>query len=294
MSDHAKGIVVTLLAVCVLAPDAVLVRLANMDIWPLLFWRNALASVSMIALTVAIERRRTVATCLASGRLGLLFACVYAVASVAFIASLLLTSAANTLIMLATTPMFSALTSRVFLRDPIRARTLAAVAGCMVGVIILVGGSEHSASLWGDLLGLLTAVMWGSSLTIMRAAPRINWLPALSLSHLISATIGAVMASSLVVSHQSIPFVLAMGLVVYPGTFALLQIAPRFLPAPEIALILQLETILGPALVWLVVGEVPGRHTFVGGSIIITVLAVHSAVGLRQARRAEHCGRVVV
>jgi len=89
----------------------------------------------------------------------------------------------------------------------------------------------------------------------------------------------AFFAPTLVIPATSIPYLIAMGFIVYPGSFGLLQLAPRYLPAPEIALLLLLETVIGPFLVWLFVGEAPGAHAFWGGGIVLGVLALHSMAG---------------
>jgi drug/metabolite transporter (DMT)-like permease len=43
-----------------------------------------------------------------------------------------------------------------------------------------------------------------------------------------------------------------------------------------------LEAVLGPLWVWWVIGENPGWQSIAGGSIVIAVLMVHSAVRLRS------------
>ena len=276
LSDHLKGILITGVAVLILSPDVLLVRLAHLDLWRLLFWRSFFVALGFLVLTVAIERRSTSRAFPAIGRLGvLLIACSTATAFL-FVAALSLTSAANTLIMLATAPMFAALYSRVFLGEPIRGRTVAAILGCIVGILLLVGGSLESPSLIGDLAALLNAMLWGAALTILRASPRTNWLPAFSISHLLVLPAAALLAPTLAIPGSSIPFLLAMGFIVYPFSFVCLQLAARYLPSPEIAMILLLETVLGPLLVWFFVGEVPGRYAVLGGAVIITVLTLHS------------------
>jgi drug/metabolite transporter (DMT)-like permease len=279
MSSYAKGILITVMAVLVLSPDAVLVRLAGLDLWTLLFWRSLFASAGFLLLTLATEGRRTPAAYAGMGRLAALLVCCYSATAVLFVASLVLTSAANALILLATAPVFSAIYSRLFLREPIRFRTVAAIAGCLVGIVILVGGDLGSPSLWGDLCGLLNAMTWGAAITVMRASPHTNWLPAFSVAYLPVILASALVAPGLAIPVTSLPYLLAMGFIVYPGSFGLLQLAPRYLPAPEIALILLLETVIGPFLVWLFVGEAPGAHAFWGGGIVLGVLVLHSMAG---------------
>ena len=290
MSSYAKGVSITLMAVLVLSPDAVLVRLAGLDLWTLLFWRSLFAAAGFFLLTLAIEGRGTFAAYAGMGRLSALLVCLYGATAVLFVASLVLTSAANALILLATAPLFSAVYSRLFLGEPIRLRTVAAIAGCLLGIVILVGGDVGSPSLWGDLCGLLNAMTWGGVLTVMRASPRTSWTPAFSVAYLPVILASALLASDLAMPTTSLPYVLAMGFVVYPGSFALLQLAPRYLPAPEIALILLLETVIGPFLVWLFVGEAPGAHAYWGGGVVLGVLVLHTLAGGQASRPPDLVG----
>jgi len=285
MSNYAKGILITVIGVLVLSPDALLVRLADLELWPLLFWRSLFASAGFFLLAVAVERRRTPAAYLGMTRLNVLLAACYSVSTMLFVTSLTLTSVANTLIMMATAPVFSALYSRLFLGEPIHFRTVVAIAGCFVGIVVLVGGSLDSPSLWGDIFGLLNAAMWGAVITIMRASPRTNWSPAFSLAYLPVILISAFCAPTLVVASAAVPYLLAMGFIVYPGSFGFLQLAPRWLSAPDIALLLLLESVIGPFLVWWFVREMPGPRAFLGGGIVLGVLVLHSIAGVRMAGR---------
>ena len=46
----------------------------------------------------------------------------------------------------------------------------------------------------------------------------------------------------------------------------------RLIPAADAGLISVLESVLGPLLVWVVLGENPGLNTLIGGSIIIVAV----------------------
>ena len=54
------------------------------------------------------------------------------------------------------------------------------------------------------------------------------------------------------------------------------------LPAPEVALLLLLETVLGPLWVWLGIDEVPSPAAFLGGGIVVCTLVLHSIWRLRR------------
>ena len=64
----------------------------------------------------------------------------------------------------------------------------------------------------------------------------------------------------------------------------LLTIGPRFISSTEVALLVLLESVLAPVLVWLVVGEYPGEWTLYGGAIVLLSLLVSNAISLYQER----------
>src|SRR5699024_8260928 len=76
-----------------------------------------------------------------------------------------------------------------------------------------------------------------------------------------------------------------MGLLQMPAAMVLFATATRYLPSAEVALFILIESVMGPIWVWLVLGEVPPRLTFVGGTLILLTVAVHAVLGLRESRR---------
>ena len=56
-----------------------------------------------------------------------------------------------------------------------------------------------------------------------------------------------------------------------------LSYGTRDLSAPEVTLLMMLETVLGPLWAWLMLGEVPGIATLTGGTLVALVVVVHSA-----------------
>ena len=67
-------------------------------------------------------------------------------------------------------------------------------------------------------------------------------------------------------------------------SYVLLVTAPRYLPAPDVALVLLLEAVLGPLWVWLVLAEAPARETFLGGTVILGTLILLALHGVRHSR----------
>ena len=81
-------------------------------------------------------------------------------------------------------------------------------------------------------------------------------------------------------------FVVILGIGILPISSTLITLGPRYLPAPEVGLILLLEAILGPLWVWLIIKESPSIQTLIGGILILAALAWMSTALLIENRKS--------
>jgi drug/metabolite transporter (DMT)-like permease len=70
------------------------------------------------------------------------------------------------------------------------------------------------------------------------------------------------------------------------GGCVLITLAMRHLPAAEIGLFTLLETVLGPAWVWLAYGETPTAMALAGGASIVGALLLNSLLDRKGDGRA--------
>ena len=106
----------------------------------------------------------------------------------------------------------------------------------------------------------------------------------MALSGLIIGGVAGLIAPLPPIGPEQLGYALLMGLVIVPLGIALLTLGPRYLPAPEVGLLMLLETVLGPFWVWLALDEAPTQLALVGGAIVIATLLGHSLYSLKAAR----------
>ncbi len=286
--NHTKGLLLTLFAVTILSPDTLLVRLIHCDIWTLLFWRCLLTAMMMTVFLVIRYRRRTLHIFYAIGRTGLFSALTITIGSLLFVSSIKQTAAANVLIILSATPVISSLLSWLVLRERINRHTKLSIIACFGGILLIFSGSLQNGLLLGDLLALGATAMWGTNLVIIRHGKEVNMIPANLLGNLCVAPIAlAIGAQPLAVSMPDARLLILLGGIVLPLAFAMITLGPRYLQAPEVSLILLLETILGPIWVWLALGEVPHQLTIIAGCLILVTLILHTLASFRTLNRTR-------
>jgi len=291
LSTHAKGFLLTFVGVMVLTPDALLIRLADMDVWQLTFWRNSLMSSTMLIVLFGIHKSKTVENIKAIGKTGILIGILMGLSSTTFVLAFEYASAAKVLITVSLIPILAALLSVVFLKEPISKGTAIACLISFIGIIIVVSdsfiGESSRSETWGIIYALCTAFAMAGTFTLTRSKPSVSMVPATAIGGLaVALAILPFISPTQIESAQVFP-VLALGLFVLPASFGLLALGPRYIPAPEVGLLMLLETCLGPFWVWLVLNEQPSLTVLIGGSIVVLTLACHAIWSLKQNRAAR-------
>ena len=286
LATHTRGLLITGIGVLVLTPDTLLLRLADLDVWTATFWRDLCLGVVLMLAMAVIYRRRTIGVFLAMGWAGLSVAFLLGVNGILFVVAISNTGVAKTLVIYATAPVITALLAWIFLRERVSLELWLVIFLSLGGIAIVVWDGVGRGTLLGDLSAVAVAVTMAGVFVILRAARAVNLIPAIALGSLVAGLAVLAVASPLSVPWESAGYVAAMGLVVLPLSFGLITLAPRYLPAPEVALLMLLETVLGPLWVWIVLSEEPPLLTVIGGAVVLVTLASHSAYQLYLNRPA--------
>ncbi|RCX33593.1 DMT family transporter [Thioalbus denitrificans] len=282
---HRRGLLVVGVGVLVISFDALLIRLAAAGAWEVAFWRGALMALSLGLIWGLLGKRRRGAGRLLRGP-ALAAVMLLGINGCLFVLAIMHTTVANTVVILSTAPLFAALFTRLFLGEPVVGRTWGAIVICMTGTVAVFAGSLRGGGLEGDLAALAAALNFGAILVLLRRHPGLPRIPLVGASGLVMAVVSLPFAAPLELGAGSYAVLALMGLVQMPLALVLITRGTDYLPAPEVGLMILVETLLGPLWVWLGVGERPALITLVGGLLIVSTLAVHGWLGLR----ADHAG----
>jgi drug/metabolite transporter (DMT)-like permease len=273
--------------VVVLSFEGVIVRSLHLDQWTILLLRGPLMASGLVLLFRLGWRHGPLAGLRAAGRLGLLAAGLFAADNLLFIIALRTTSVANTLVLLATAPIFAGLLGRAVLGERPPARTWAATVVVLAGVGVIVAGSRGQGHLLGDLAALGAAGSIAGTLVLVRLGRQVVLLPSMALGALGAALVAAPLAHPGSLGGRDALLLVLVGLVIAPLAFGAILVGPRHLPAQEVSLLMLGETVLGPLWAWLLLGQAPEAATLGGGALIVAALLAHALLGIRRPMLAR-------
>lgn len=281
-NDQKKGMLMAFTAVMFLTPDSLLIRLSNIGYWNLIFYRGIIPFSIVFVGLLFFYKTNFIKQTFSNSWHGIAYALIFTVTNITFVISIESTNVANTLIMIALAPMLSAILSFIFLKENPDKKTWVAIFITTLSVFYIFFDAMDTGDILGNALGLLTALGLAVGAVIIRSAKKIDLVPSAMFGKLLVALIAFYFADNLSLKGSDLTFVPLMCVMCVAIPFVLVTIAPRYITAAEVNLFFLLETILGPIWVWLVIKEQPSIETIIGGSIIITTIAIHSLLAIKK------------
>jgi len=253
------------------------IKAVSLTNWQIASFRSGIAAVVLL---LAVRRLpRLSGPTLAVGL-------AYAATLTTFVTANKLTTAANSVFLQATAPLYIALLAPMLLGEHVRRRdipVLAAIAGGML--LLFAGNAAPSATApnraLGNAIGVVSGLCW--CLTVMG----LRWVEKRDPAAMGGAAGAAALTGNIVACLACLPLawplpevavrdVLGVG---YLGVFqvglayVLLTRAIRHVPAVDASLLLLAEPAFSPVWAWLVHREAPGLWPLLGGVVILGATA---------------------
>ena len=282
LTNQQKGSLLAFIAVVLITPDSLFIRLSHIDTWGMLFYRGAIPFVVVLIGLLMVYKTNFFKLLFSMGYAGIAYAITLAVTNITFIVSIQNTNVANTLIMIAMAPMLSAVLGALFLKENPDTKTWTTIFITFVAAIYIFYDSIQLGNFFGDIFGFITAIGLAIGAVLIRSAKDRNLVPSAVVGKLLVAIFALFFIENFELVKTDIYIVPLMCILCVAIPFVLITIAPRFITAAEVNLFFLLETILGPIWVWLIIKEQPSLETIQGGTVIIIAIAIHSYLSLKK------------
>ena len=281
MNDHLKGLIITTLGVLLVVPDSLFVRLIEAEPTVTAFWRGLIAGSLVLFILIAVQGTRGFRAVLATGWPGVIYTVLIGTTAPAFVLAVTQTSVANVVFIFASMPVFAAAFSRIFLGESIRMQMVLTMAAVIFGLgVIAYGSGESEVASWkGDIWAVYVSAAFAAALTTARKVKATSMIPAIPFAYIGAACVLGPFVSPIEAFAPQWPLFLAHGAFIGAAS-CLLALGPRYISSAEVSVLVLLESVLAPILVWVVVGEDPGPWALAGGAIVIGALVVSNVVNI--------------
>lgn len=255
--------------------------------WQVAGLRSGIAALAVLLLLPASRRGWTWRT--------LLVSVAYAACLILYVTANKLTTAANTIFLQSTGPIYILLLAPWLLKERVTREDIVVLLVMVVGLLSFFAGAEppiRSAPdpALGNVLAAAAGFAWAFVVMGLR------WLSRSAADRGTDPAMSAVAVGNLLACLVALPFgfplgrsgagdwlaVAFLGIVQIGVAYLLMSRAVRALPAFEASVLLLIEPALNPFWAWLVQGEVPGGWALGGGVLILGAGVVKSWLDARR------------
>ncbi|HVY92078.1 MAG TPA: EamA family transporter [Bryobacteraceae bacterium] len=248
------------------------IKLAELTGWQVASYR---AIVAAVFLWIVLPGARA-----HINRTTILGSVVYAAMVITFVLANKMTTAANTMLLQSTAPIYLLLIGPVFLKEKLRPVDFLVVAAIIGGAVVLFSGTESRIAsapdpLGGNIVALTSGVAWALTIAVLR------WIAkrhpkeesaetVVVLGNTIAFLVGLPMAlRGPAPDFRSILVLLYLGLFQIGLAYICFTRSIRHVPAIDASTMLLIETVLTPIWAWMMQGERPSGRAIMGGAMIL-------------------------
>lgn len=281
VEHHLKGRIYVIFAGALWSIGGPLIRLLEQaSEWQFLFYRSLVMLLVLLLVLKLQNPGKLRLLFLQAGKEGVIGGAFLAIAFVTFLFSITHTTVANTLFLMSSSPIIAALMGFALLQErPSRTQWIAMV-GAVIGIGIMIQDGIANGNIFGNLLGLLTAVGFAGFSTSLRWGKSKNMLPAVCYAGIFSIGVCSIMIvatkQNFIIPVSDITIALLYGSVGMAMGMLFYIAGSKFIEAAELTLLSLSEVILGPIWVMLFFSEVPSLLTIIGGSVLIASIIFQS------------------
>lgn len=278
MIKNSSAIVIVLIAGIFWSFGPLVVRHidnAQLIPWQYLFFRGSVIFLVLNIYLFLAEGFKFINNYYKIGLSGLIGGVSLGIANISFILSITTTTAAVTMMMLATQPFVAAILAYIFLKEKISRTTFIAITVAAAGIIFMSLDSKGEGTLFGLINGLLSSLGFAGFTVSLRWRKKTPKFTTVAIAGIFCSAVAILVLlfndSNIFISLKNSSLSALHGFLVSSGLI-LFSMKSKYLPATDLTLLSLTEVLGGIFWVWLPlfgINEVPSLNTLIGGGIII-------------------------
>ena len=246
------------------------------NVWQILFLRSFFFIIALSLFLTLTYKNRVIKIIKDSGVPGILGGFVMSFSFVAFIIAMNNTTVANVVFIISTQTMFLAIFGFFYLKEKVSLIGSSSIFLAMSGILIMVGDSISTGSLFGNLVALVIPINFAIYVMIIRKNSNLDMVPAMLYSGIFSLIYGAILSNSFEFTSHDLFMGFLLGVPQLALGFICITIGSRTTASATVGLLMLMETLCGPLWVWLFLNEIPPISVFIGGAVIISAIILKS------------------
>jgi len=208
-----------------------------------------------------------------------------------YIYSILNTSVASTLFILAAAPFLAAVVGWLWIGEKPQLSTWLCMVLALCGVGVMVFDGLGSGQIIGNMMALISAASFAIALVYVRRTNSEDMLGGTFLGGILASLANIALALwlgySILISVNDTSISMVSGALTIGIGMALVIWGASHLPAAEVSILVLIESVVGPLWVWIVFGETVSTLLLTGGAIVLVSVSLQAWFSRPRLQRSR-------
>lgn len=275
-NSHLNALLITSLGVLLMSLESLFIKLTPIDALTFSFYIGIFMFISINSILLTTKRKKIVTIYKEGFKPILICGFLFGLSNIFFINAIKTTTVANTVMIFASAPLFSALFTYLIYKEKSKKNIYIASLFIFIGLFVIFSSQLGGGDLLGNIYALICVNLFALSFVILAKYKTANRFAITSFAGLSTVIVSIIFIKSFTIDANTLIILIIAGTFVSPVSRVLMGIGTKSLPASEVSLLMIIETIMAPIWVWIVLKEIPAESTFIGGAIILFTLLINS------------------
>jgi drug/metabolite transporter (DMT)-like permease len=279
VTNHKKGIWLVFVGVVFMSIESPLIKFSALPPLTIALFYGLSIVLSTNLLLISKGKAFFIKSYVTDTKGTLLSGMFFGLSNICFIAAVYYGGISKTVLILASTPIISALVAFFVLKQHTPMRIFIATFFVFIGLYIILADDLNSHSLVGNLFAFACVLSISSlfcTLSLYTQASRLGYISFGGMLVVLFSVWGA----NLSVNFFALLPIFLLGLLITPLSRFLIGIGTKYVIPAEVGLLFVVESILAPIWGYLLLDEQITASSFVGGSIILFALILNSLASM--------------
>lgn len=270
------AVLITICGVTLMSFESLLIKLTSINALSFSFYIGILMFITTNLILFIKHKKNILQSYKYHFNILLLCGLLTGISNIFFINAIKTTSVANTVMILASSPLFSAFYSYLIYREKSNKNIYIASIFIFLGLFIIFFNQLDKGDILGNIYAFTCVNLFSLTFVLLNKYKNVDRFSLTAISGLVTASFSFILYNNFIIDTYTLIILLLTGLFISPISRVLIGLGVKNLSASEVSLLMIIETIAAPIWVWLVLKEMPPQTTFIGGSIILATLFINS------------------
>ncbi len=232
-NNYLKAICITSFGVLLLSLESLFIKISTIEAFAFSFYIGIFMLISINFILIITKKNQVIKIYTDNLKPIIMCGALLGLSNIFFVSSIKATTVANTVMIVASAPLFSALFAYLLYKEQVKRKIFIVSFFIFVGLFIIFSSQLDSGDFIGNIYALICTIFFALAFVILTKYTKANRLPIIAFSGFVTSILTLLFIDSFYLDYYNFIILIITGTIFSPIARVLMGIGAKSLPASE-------------------------------------------------------------